>query len=122
MTIIQNLDSSNYTLYAFRHYNNPQCVDVDEFYEDLNRFTYLKKLLNKYTQDGVFSSRLILNHIIAIYNVFGIEAANRLLFYKMREHHWPAIKACLLFLGYIKPTEFAEINTDLTVMKKLEEE
>ena len=114
----QRLDASTFKLFAYKHYNNPQCVDIDEFYDDLKKFKYLKKLLNKYNETGVFSHRLVLNHIITIYNLFGIDASNKMMEYKIEKQHWPAVNACLRFLGYVKPTETRE--TDHKVMRILE--
>ena len=68
---MQQLDDSNFMLYAAANYDNPQCYDTDEFYDDLKRFKYLKRLLNRYKETGELKERLILNHLTVIYNVFG---------------------------------------------------
>lgn len=78
-----NLDETNFLLYAAKHYDNPQCFDTLEFYEDLKRFKYIKRLLNRYVKSKDLKERLILNHIIALTNVFGPEAAVRMLFLKL---------------------------------------
>jgi hypothetical protein len=80
--MIETLDDSNFVLYAAKHYDNPQCYDVEEFHDDLKRFKYLKRLLGKYEDTGELRENLILNHIIVLYNVFG-EAATRMLFFKL---------------------------------------
>ena len=95
------LDDTNVTRYAMKHYDNPQCIDIDEFHEDLNRTKYVKRLLRKYMSSGVLRERLILNHIIVFYNVFGIEAASRLLFYRLEEDLHPLLKTFLVFLNYL---------------------
>lgn len=120
MTVDNDLSAETFKLYAYKYYSNPQCVDVDEFYDDLKKFKYLKKLLNKYNETGVFSYRLILNHIITIYNLFGIQPSNKMMEYKIDNKHWPAVKACLIFLGYIDSTEMNNIETDKKVMRILE--
>ena len=114
------IDSSNFTHYAYEHYTHPQCVDLDEFHSDLKRFKYLKKLLNRYKESGVFSERLILNHIIVLQNLFGISALKHLLEYKVEREHWPAVKACLLFLEYSTPDEYIDIQADRIVTRILE--
>ena len=76
MKVFEELTNKNFELFAAHHYNNPECMDVDEFKEDLSRFKYLKRLLRRYEVDHDPQYRLILNHLIVIYNVFGIEAAN----------------------------------------------
>ena len=58
------ITEENYLLYAMKVYDNPQCKDVEEFYEDLNRIKYLKRLFKKYKSTGSLRERLILNHLI----------------------------------------------------------
>jgi hypothetical protein len=81
---MNKLDESNFLLYAAKHYENPQCFDTIEFYEDLKRFKYIKRLFNRYIEEGDLKERLILNHIVIIMNLFGIKAATRMLFLKCR--------------------------------------
>lgn len=73
-------------MYASKYYENPQCTDISEFEEDLKRFQYLRKLFGRYRQDDDLKERLILNHLIIIYNVFGPEATN-MLFMRLHEFH-----------------------------------
>lgn len=80
------LTESTFLLFASKHYDNPQCSDISEFEEDLKRFQYLRKLFGRYRQDNDLKERLILNHLIIIYNVFGAEATN-MLFMKLKEYH-----------------------------------
>lgn len=80
------LAESTFLLYASKHYENPQCTDISEFEEDLKRFQYLRKLFGRYRQDDDLKERLILNHLIIIYNVFGPEATN-MLFMRLHEYH-----------------------------------
>ncbi|HCT52622.1 MAG TPA: hypothetical protein DF712_09190 [Balneola sp.] len=58
------LNSKNFLDYALRNYENPECKDIDEFSEDVNRIKYLKRLFSRYEQDNDFKSRLIVNHLI----------------------------------------------------------
>ena len=78
------LDESNFLLYAAKHYDNPQCFDTIEFYEDLKRFKYIKRLFNRYIEDGDLKERLILNHIVVLFNLFGVEPSIRMLFFKCK--------------------------------------
>jgi hypothetical protein len=80
------LTESTFLLFAAKHYENPHCSDITEFEDDLKRFQYLRKLFVRYKQDGDLKERLILNHLIVIYNVFGLEATN-ILFMKLKEFH-----------------------------------
>lgn len=96
--MIEKLDESNVLLYAAKHYNSTQCCDTIEFYEDLNRFKYIKRLFNKYQETGDLKERLILNHLTVLYNVFGVEPTTRMLFLKLHgQYHF--IKPFLELLG-----------------------
>ena len=57
------LTKDNLLLYAAQNYYNPKCIDSEEFLEDLKRFKYIKRLLNRYRDSGQLSERLILNHL-----------------------------------------------------------
>jgi hypothetical protein len=94
----EKLDETNFLLYAAKHYENPHCFDTLEFYEDLSRIKYIKRLLNKFEETGELKDRLIINHLTVIYNVFGVEAGTRLLFLKLREH-LSLIKPFLVLMG-----------------------
>lgn len=80
------LTESTFLLYAMKHYDNPQCTEMSEFDEDMKRFQYLRKLFSRYRQDQDLKERLILNHLIVLYNVFGVEATN-MLFMRLYEYH-----------------------------------
>ena len=86
-------------MFASKHYDNPQCSDISEFEEDLKRFQYLRKLFGRYRQDNDLKERLILNHLIIIYNVFGLEATN-MLFMKLHEFH-ECLKPFVEYLNYM---------------------
>jgi hypothetical protein len=94
------LNESNFLLYAAANYTNT-VYDIEEFNDDLKRFKYLKRLFSRYSEKGELKERLILNHIITLYNVFRSEAATRMLFYKIDEEHWDILKTFLLFLHYM---------------------
>lgn len=96
--MIEKVDETNFLLYAAKHYDNPHCYDTIEFYEDLNRFKYVKRLLNKYQESGDLKERLIINHLTVIYNVFGAIAGTRLLFLKLQDQ-LHLIKPFLLLMG-----------------------
>ena len=81
--MMESLNESNFLLYAARHYDNPQCFDTLEFHEDLKRFKYIKRLLNRYVKRGDLKERLILNHMIALNNVFGPGPTVKMLFLKL---------------------------------------
>lgn len=97
---IDVLNEDNFVLYAASNYDNPGCPDTAEFYEDLKRFKYLKKLFKRYTDSGELKERLILNHIIILYNMFGPVATTRMLFLKLDGFH-KYLKPFVVMLNYM---------------------
>ena len=93
-----DLNEGNFLMFAMKEYNNIQCTDIEEFYDDLKKIKYIKRLFNIYKNDGQLKERLILNHLIVFYNVFPTQAGTRILFYKIEEHFWPMLKTFLIFL------------------------
>jgi hypothetical protein len=119
MKLFDRLTSRNFELFASQHYNNPECCDIEEFKEDLTRFKYLKRLLRRYEQYDDLQERLILNHIIVLYNVFGIEAANRMMWFKVEPEHHSMLKTFLIFLNYLPEDAKVEIPLDQVIIDKL---
>lgn len=76
--------SENFGLVAAKYYDDISATD-QEFQEDLRRFSLIKRLLNVYIRTGQLKERLILNHLIIIFNVFD-EAALPLLFHELRDY------------------------------------
>jgi hypothetical protein len=93
------LEESTFLLYAAKYYDNPHCHDIAEFEEDLKRFQYLRKLFGRYRQFGDLKERLILNHLIIIYNCFGTNATN-MLFMRLEEYH-DYLKPFVEYLNYM---------------------
>ena len=105
-----DLNEKNFLLYAMQHYDNSQCVEVEEFNDDLKKIKYIKRLLNQYYQGGELKERLLLNHIIVFYNVFPVRAATRILFYKIEEKFWPMLKTFLVYLHFMPEDKIESIN------------
>lgn len=82
---MNKIDESNFILFAAQSYDNPQCMDETEFFDDLKRFKYLKRLFNKYKENGELKERLVLNHLTILYNLFD-KGATRMLFFKLRNY------------------------------------
>ena len=119
MLVFNELTEDNLFLYAAKHYDNPTFSDIDDFYEDLKRFKYIKRLVNRYLDHNDLAERLILNHLIVVFNSFGSEAGLNILKLKLDERHWPVIKPFLIFLNYIKNDDLTEISMDKTVIERL---
>jgi hypothetical protein len=93
------LTESTFLLYAMKHYDNPQCTDMSEFEEDMKRFQYLRKLFSRYRQDNELKERLILNHLIVLFNVFGAKATE-MLFMRLHEYH-EYLKPFVVYLNFM---------------------
>ena len=110
--MFEKITPANWTMFAMKNYDNPQADGEEEFYEDIKRFKYLKRLFRKYQDNGELKERLILNHIIILSNVLGVEASGTLLFFKIEQEHWPVLKTFLVYLSMIPETEMKEIPMD----------
>ena len=100
------LTEDNYVLFAIKYYDNPSAVTKEDFLDDLRRFKYIKRLINKYLKNGEVKLHLLLNHIIIVYNVFN-EAATPLLFFKMDKEYWSIIKSIMIF-----PKRYPEVESE----------
>lgn len=109
------LDDDNFEEYAVKNYKNPNCVSVLEFLDDLKKIKYIKRLINKYAEKGELRERLILNHIIFLSNVFGVEATVNMLKYKVEKNQHKILNTFLIFLKYVTD----ESNHDQTLMNTI---
>lgn len=98
--INEPLTEKNYVRYAMKNYDNPS-GGIEEFEEDMARIVYLKRLFRKYHNSGILRERLVLNHIITFYNVFGVEVATRLLFFRIESDLHYILRTFLVFLNYL---------------------
>ena len=119
MQLFDELNNENFLLYASKHYDNKQCTEVEEFYEDLNRFKYLKRLLRRYESTGELQERLILNHLIVLFNVFSITNAKKMVFFKTDVGSLSTLKTFLVYLNYLKEDEYVDIPLDAHIIKVL---
>ena len=119
--MFKTITKDNWLLYAQKNYDNPTLEKEVEFYDDLKRFKYLKRLFRKYHLTGNIKIRLAVNHIIVLQNVFGVEACVTLLLYKMDSEYWGILKSILEYLQYIYPDELKSIDYNYDVKNKLEE-
>jgi hypothetical protein len=106
--MFDDLNEDNFLLYAVKAYNSPHCI-MSEFEGDLKRTKYLKRLFRRYKITKTLKERLILNHLILLYNVFGAEAATRILFYRVDEVDYDVLKTFLNYLNYM-PDKITGIN------------
>lgn len=125
--MIDNLNDDNFIIFAMKSYDKPNVV-MSEFDEDLKRIKYVKRLINRYRSSGDLKERLILNHLIILGNVFGVESTVRMLFYKIDREEYDILKTFLLYLNYMpmivkgigsSNIQSADISVDLFVAKRL---
>ena len=118
----EKITNENVIMFAIKHYDNPQCEGEKEFYDDMKRFKYIKRLLRKYKDTNVLKERLLLNHIIVLHNLFGSEACVTLLLFKIQREYWGTLKSFLLFLNLIIDDELRDVNQNeevLEILRKL---
>ena len=120
--MFKEITKDNWLLYAQHHYDNPTLQKEQEFYDDIKRFKYLKRLFRKYKATKNIKIRLVLNHVIVLSNVFGVEAACTLLLYKVEKMYWPYLKSVLVYLDYLYPHELNDVKTDKNIDVILKEE
>ena len=116
--IFNELNEDNFLLFAIKYHENPQAVTKKDFEKDLNHFKYIKRLLKRYRNTGELKTHLLVNHFIILYNIFG-EAATPMLFFKIDQELWPAMKSFIIFLNKFPeyPKTFIhDIKVDLDCM------
>jgi hypothetical protein len=106
--MFDDLTEDNFIMYAMKAYSSPHCI-MSEFESDLKRTKYLKRLFRRYKITKGLKERLILNHIILLYNVFSAEAATRILFFRIDEKDYDILKTFLIYLNYM-PDKVKGIN------------
>jgi len=112
MKNIEMLTEQNFELFAKLNYNNPSCISVDEFNDDVKRIKYIKRLFLKYESERELKHNLIKNHITILTNVFGTENTTRMLFFKIEKKYHGFLKAFLVNLN-ILPKNIPEVNLSL---------
>jgi hypothetical protein len=105
---MHDLNDETVLIYAIKSYDSLNYVK-SEFQEDYKTFKYVKRLLQRYRATGEIREKLLLNHLNLIYNVFGVEAGTRILFYKIDEQDYSALKTFCVFLNTM-PEKVLGIN------------
>ena len=119
--LFDHLNEENFLLFAIKNYENPQAVTKEDFDKDLNHFKYIKRLLKRYKNSGQLKTHLLLNHFIILYNIFG-EATTPMLFFKIEEELWPAMKTFVMFLGKLPEypkSSIHDVQVDLNCLQEL---
>jgi hypothetical protein len=125
--MIENLNDDNFLFFAMKSFDKPNCI-MSEFEEDLKRIKYVKRLIKRYRVTGELKERLILNHLIILANVFGVDSSVKMLFYKLDRDEYDILKTFLLFLNYMPKLilgingmniNSSDISIDIFVAKRL---
>lgn len=119
MRLFETLDDDTFLLYAARNYYNPTCIDAEEFYEDINRFKYLKRLVRRYQDSNELATNLIMNHLVVIFNVFGVQPGLKMLEHKLSDEQWGIIKPFLIYLKAISNDKYIGVEMDSCVVQEL---
>ena len=110
--MFDKITKKNWLFYAIKNYNVPNLDSEQEFYEDVKRFKYLKRLFRKYKTTGELKTRLVLNHIIVLNNVFGADACSTLLLFKLETSLWKYVKPFMELLNILPDGELKDIKND----------
>lgn len=115
------LNEDNFVLYLMKHYDNPGCMGIQEFYDDTKRFSYLRRLFKKYDSLDELRERLIINHLVVLNNLFGVEATTKALLYKVEPEFYSSLKTFMLYLN-MNVDELDDVALDdniIEVLRKL---
>jgi hypothetical protein len=94
------LTEENFLIYAASSYTNSNCVSTEEFLEDMRRIHLIKKLFVRYKKTDEINERLVLNHLVTLYNVFSARQCTRMLFFQL-DGYWDILKPFLIALNYL---------------------
>lgn len=114
--MVEVITDKNFIQYCMNHYDNPQCQTVHEFEEDLNRIMYLQKLFNRYVENNELRERLILNHLIVLFNIFNNYTIN-ILFFKIDKKYWNILVTFLIYLNRMPDAlpQYGIVTSDFTL-------
>jgi len=112
------ITDDNFIIFAMKHYDNPSCKGLDEFKDDLKRFSYVKRLLKKHSAGDSLKERLIINHLIVLYNLFGVKPTTKMLFFKIEDGYKSKLKSFLIFLN-VMPFDNMEVVPDQASLDSL---
>ena len=113
------LSKNNFELYAAKHYQRDKWATTEDFKEDISRFKYINRLINRYYRDDDLKERLILNHIIILGNVLGPDICAEILMCKTDNTLQSIVKTFLVYLNYLPEQDYVEVPLDSTVIDVL---
>lgn len=109
---------SEFLQYAFRHYDNPHLVSVEEFNSDLKRIHYVNNLIRRYVQcKEDLKGKLLINHMVIIGNCFSVPGAIDLMTYRVEKQYMSILYTCFMYLGWVDKNVY---GMDFWLLNKLE--
>lgn len=114
---MDQLNDENFLVYAMNNFSVPACLDTEEFNEELKRFRYI---VRAFKIDAI-NTRLILNHIIVLYNIFG-DAATPMLLFKVGKEHMQHLVPFLIYLNRLTIEQIDQIMITTTLNQTIIEE
>ena len=115
------ITSENVEVLAAKAYTNTSCLSTEEFLEDLSMHKMIKKLARKISKGNSKNLRLLTNHIICFTNNFEINFSKEVLLMETDEKEKKVIRAVLLYLGFLKKSEYTAALLDFDTVKLLKE-
>lgn len=110
---MSELTDDTFDEYAIANYRNPNCISAIEFLDDLKKIKYIKRLINKFVEKGELRERLVLNHIIFLSNVFGVESTVKMLRFKLEQGQHAYLNSFFVYLQYLDPKDYSLYDLDL---------
>lgn len=123
----------NYAIEQYKKHNSDKTVDVSIIKEEYQRFWFIIKLLAVYRNSGELNTRLLLNHLIILTNIFETSAVNILLKIALDRADYDIVSyvlTLLSFIGYIPEDKhlyimdeeylLEDIPLNLALLRKLE--
>lgn len=113
-----DLSEDTFILFAAKHYDNPNCNGIVEFYDDLRLYKCIRKLLNRFDVNKDLNERLIINHIVTLNNLFGVANNIKMLLFKIDHNLWQYLRPFLIYLE-MDTEELKDIDLNKDVVDKL---
>lgn len=115
--MVKNLNEDIVSL-LFELYENKSIIDLDEFREDVMRFTYVYRILEKYKNGAQLNLNLLLNHLVILFNCFGSDTIHILL--SNNTHLYAEVCTLLYFVERLpKELEYAVIQSMIAEMETI---
>ena len=90
--------------------------------EDIHRIKYIKRLISKYIETGELKSRLLMNHLVVLVNIFGPFACTRILMYRIDPKYHEIVATFLNELNALGPAMKELVSIDEKVRDIIREE